>query len=251
MKFRILIGAIIALLAIYLFSQPTRKTVHNDSVEIIAATEQSEINLKSSKGLKPPETARSFPEKWDSMDFFYNDRLDTNVFKGTNVYTIGDNLIVTNMFEYRTNKYWNTQKWEEFSRFKVDQQINYLYPELAKVIEILQELPAVHRSDRLYSGVYSITFTMDNIRRRIEGYLDTEENERDVERSYESQGMVMSPQVAESHRDWLQSQRIDMQNEIQEMLEVQRQALIGLYGEMPLPIFQRIMAVESGLTYRL
>ena len=61
MKFRILIGAIIALLAIYLFSQPTRKTVHNDSVEIIAATEQSEINLKSSKGLKPPETARSFP----------------------------------------------------------------------------------------------------------------------------------------------------------------------------------------------
>ena len=78
-----------------------------------------------------------------------------------------------------------------------------------------------------------------------------EENESDVERSFESQGMVMSPQVVESHRDWLQSQRIDMQKEIHEMLEIQRQVLIGLYGEMPLPIFQRIMAIESGLTYKL
>jgi len=251
MKSKILVGAFLALLAIYLFSQSTRKIVHNNSVDIIAATEQSKIKLKSSKGSKPPETGRGFPEKWDSMDFFYSDRLDTNVFKGTNVYSIGDNLIVTNVVEYRTNKYWNTQKWEEFSRFKVDQQINYLYPELAKVIEILQELPAVQRSNRLYSGVYSITLTMDNIRRCIERYLDMEENESDVERSFESQGMVMSPQVAESHRDWLQSQRIDMQKEIHEMLEIQRQVLIGLYGEMPLPIFQRIMAIESGLTYKL
>ena len=251
MKSKILVGAFLALLAIYLFSQSTRKIVHNNSVDIIAATEQSKIKLKSSKGSKTPETGRGFPEKWDSMDFFYSDRLDTNVFKGTNVYSIGDNLIVTNVVEYRTNKYWNTQKWEEFSRFKVDQQINYLYPELAKVIEILQELPAVQRSNRLYSGVYSITFTMDNIRRCIERYLDMEENESDVERSFESQGMVMSPQVAESHRDWLQSQRIDMQKEIHEMLEIQRQVLIGLYGEMPLPIFQRIMAIESGLTYKL
>ena len=251
MKSKILVGAFLALLAIYLFSQSTRKIVHNNSVDIIAATEQSKIKLKSSKGSKTPETGRGFPEKWDSMDFFYSDRLDTNVFKGTNVYSIGDNLIVTNVVEYRTNKYWNTQKWEEFSRFKVDQQINYLYPELAKVIEILQELPAVQRSNRLYSGVYSITLTMDNIRRCIERYLDMEENESDVERSFESQGMVMSPQVAESHRDWLQSQRIDMQKEIHEMLEIQRQVLIGLYGEMPLPIFQRIMAIESGLTYKL
>ena len=251
MKSKILVGAFLALLAIYLFSQSTRKIVHNNSVDIIAATEQSKIKLKSSKGSKPPETGRGFPEKWDSMDFFYSDRLDTNVFKGTNVYSIGDNLIVTNVVEYRTNKYWNTQKWEEFSRFKVDQQINYLYPELAKVIEILQELPAVQRSNRLYSGVYSITLTMDNIRRCIERYLDMEENESDVERSFESQGMVMSPQVVESHRDWLQSQRIDMQKEIHEMLEIQRQVLIGLYGEMPLPIFQRIMAIESGLTYKL
>ena len=251
MKSKILVGAFLALLAIYLFSQSTRKIVHNNSVDIIAATEQSKIKLKSSKGSKPPETGRGFPEKWDSMDFFYSDRLDTNVFKGTNVYSIGDNLIVTNVVEYRTNKYWNTQKWEEFSRFKVDQQITYLYPELAKVIEILQELPAVQRSNRLYSGVYSITFTMDNIRRCIERYLDMEENEIDVERSFESQGMVMAPQVAESHRDWLQSQRIDMQKEIHEMLEIQRQVLIGLYGEMPLPIFQRIMAIESGLTYKL
>ena len=251
MKSKILVGASLALLAIYLFSQSTRKIVHNDSVDIIAATEQSKIKLKSSKGSKPPETVHGFPEKWDSMDFFYKDRLDTNIFKGTNIYVIGDNLIVTNVVEYQTNKYWNTQKWEEFSRFKVDQQINYLYPELAKVIEILQELPAVQRSNRLYSGVYSITFTMDNIRRCIERYLDMEENESDVERSFESQGMVMSPQVAESHRDWLQSQRIDMQKEIHEMLEIQRQVLIGLYGEMPLPIFQRIMAIESGLTYKL
>ena len=251
MKSKILVGAFLALLAIYLFSQSTRKIVHNNSVDIIAATEQSEIKLKSSKGSKPPETGRGFPEKWDSRDFFYSDRLDTNVFKGTNVYSIGDNLIVTNVVEYQTNKYWNTQKWEEFSRFKVDQQINYLYPELAKVIEILQALPAVQRSNRHYSGVYSITFTMDNIRRCIERYLDMEENEIDVERSFESQGMVMAPQVAESHRDWLQSQRIDMQKEIHEMLEIQRQVLIGLYGEMPLPIFQRIMAIESGLTYKL
>ena len=75
---------------------------------------------------------------------------------------------------------------------------------------------------------------MDNIRNKIESYLTHEEWNQDLK-----------------NEDWLQIQRIDIQNEIQEMLEVQRQALIGLYGEMPLPIFQRIMAVESGLTYRL
>jgi hypothetical protein len=166
------------------------------------------------------------------MDFFYSDRLDTNVFKGTNVYSIGDRFMVTNVFEYRTNKYWNTQEWEEFSRFKVEQQIKHLYPELAQVIEILQELPAVRRSNRLYSGVYSLTFTMDNIRSRIESYLMYEEwNKED--------------------QDWLQSERFDYQKEIQVMLERERQVLIDLYGEMPLPIFQRIMAIESGLTYKL
>jgi hypothetical protein len=35
------------------------------------------------------------------------------------------------------------------------------------------------------------------------------------------------------------------------MLEIHRQALIGLYGEVPLSVFQRIMAIESGLTYKL
>jgi hypothetical protein len=35
------------------------------------------------------------------------------------------------------------------------------------------------------------------------------------------------------------------------MLEAERQVLIGLFGEMPLPVYQRIMAIESGLTYRL
>ena len=140
--------------------------------------------------------------------------------------------MVTNVVEYRTNKYWNTQEWEEFSRFKVEQQIRHLYPELAQVVEILHELPAVRRSNRLYSGVYSITFTMENIRNRIESYLTYEEwNKED--------------------QDWLQSERFDYQKEIQAMLERERQVLIDLYGEMPLPVFQRIMAIESGLTYKL
>ena len=250
-KIAISVGVFLAFFAIYLVSKRPKIDGQNNSGDIIASTEQSRLRLNGNSASKPSENVLGFPEKWDSMDFFYNDRLDTNIFKGTNIYAIGDNLIVTNVIEYRTNKYWNTQTWEDFSRFKVDQQINYLYPELSKVIEILQELPAVQRSNRLYSGVYSITFTMDNIRRCIERYLDMEENESDVGRSFESQGMLMSTQVAESHRDWLQSQRIDMQKEIHEMLEIQRQALIGLYGEMPLPIFQRIMAIESGLTYKL
>lgn len=61
---------------------------------------------------------------------------------------------------------------------------------------------------------------MDKIRNKIESYLTHEEWNQDLK-----------------NEDWLQSQRIDMQNEIQEMLEVQRQALIGLCGEMPLPVF--------------
>jgi hypothetical protein len=61
----------------------------------------------------------------------------------------------------------------------------------------------------------------------------------------------MLPQVFDAEREWLQSERADMHRQINELLEFQRQALIGLYGEMPLPIFQRIMAIESGLTYKL
>jgi hypothetical protein len=190
------------------------------------------VIMNYNRGSKPSEKVRGFPEKWDSFDFFYNNRLDTNVLMCTNVYSIGDNLMVTNVVEYRTNKYWNTQEWEEFSRFKVEQQIRHLYPELAQVVEILHELPAVRRSNRLYSGVYSITFTMESIRNRIESYLTYEEwNKED--------------------QDWLQSERFDYQKEIQAMLERERQVLIDLYGEMPLPVFQRIMAIESGLTYKL
>jgi hypothetical protein len=50
---------------------------------------------------------------------------------------------------------------------------------------------------------------------------------------------------------WPQSDRFDYQNEIQVMLERERRVLIDLYGEMLLPVFQRIMAIESGLTYKL
>jgi len=251
MKKRIAIATLITFFLVYYFSRPDIVRFRHDSPRIVGVKDHSKGEKISKEPSDSPQTLNGFPESWDSLDFFYNHRLDTNVIRVTNVYSIGENYIVTNVQEYRTNKYWNTQEWEEFSRFKVDQQIKHLYPELAQVVEILLELPAVRQSNRLYSGVYSITFTMDNVRRRIESYLETEENERDVERSFSSQGMAMSPQVAESHRDWLRSQRIDMQKEIQEMLEVQRQALIGLYGEMPLPIFQRIMAIESGLTYKL
>jgi hypothetical protein len=231
-KIAISVGVFLAFFAIYLVSKRPKIDGQNNSGDIIASTEQSRLRLNGNSASKPSENVLGFPEKWDSMDFFYSDRLDTNVFKGTNVYSIGDRFMVTNVFEYRTNKYWNTQEWEEFSRFKVEQQIKHLYPELAQVIEILQELPAVRRSNRLYSGVYSLTFTMDNIRSRIESYLMYEEwNKED--------------------QDWLQSERFDYQKEIQVMLERERQVLIDLYGEMPLPIFQRIMAIESGLTYKL
>jgi len=231
-KTPISVGFLLALLAIYLVSKRSKIGGQNNSVDIVASTEQPMVIMNDNRGSKPSEKVRGFPEKWDSFDFFYNNRLDTNVLMCTNVYSIGDNLMVTKVVEYRTNKYWNTQEWEEFSRFKVEQQIRHLYPELAQVVEILHELPAVRRSNRLYSGVYSITFTMENIRNRIESYLTYEEwNKED--------------------QDWLQSERFDYQKEIQAMLERERQVLIDLYGEMPLPVFQRIMAIESGLTYKL
>lgn len=46
---------------------------------------------------------------------------------------------------------------------------------------------------------------MDNIRNKIESYLTHEEWNKDLK-----------------NEGWLQSQRIDMQKEIQDMLEVQR-----------------------------
>ena len=234
MKKRIAIATLITFLVVYYFSRPDIVRFRHDSPRIVGVNDHSKGKNISKEPSDSPPTVNGFPESWNSLDFFYNHRLDTNVIRVTNLYSIGENYIVTNVQEYRTNKYWNTQEWEEFSRFKVDQQIKHLYPELAQVVEILLELPAVRQSNRLYSGVYSITFTMDNIRSRIESYLSFEDWNKDLK-----------------DEDWLQSQRIDMQKEIQEMLEIQRQALIGLYGEMPVPVFQRIMAIESGLTYKL
>ena len=232
------VGFSLGILIIFLIAQYSSlhdvNRLRHDSPRIVGVKDHSKGKNISKEPSDSPQTLNGFPESWDSLDFFYNHRLDTNVIRVTNLYSIGENYIVTNVQEYRTNKYWNTQEWEEFSRFKVDQQIKHLYPELAQVVEILLELPAVRQSNRLYSGVYSITFTMDNIRSRIESYLSFEDWNKDLK-----------------DEDWLQSQRIDMQKEIQEMLEIQRQALIGLYGEMPVPVFQRIMAIESGLTYKL
>lgn len=251
MKVRIVIVFVFIVFLTYLSLGPARKIGKEDLVNMATSSEPIIKRPKKGDGPDQPKLANGYPKEWDSMEFFYNQRLDTNVVRVTNVYAINDNLIVTNVQEYRTNKFWNTQAWEDFSRDKVDQQIKHLYPELAQVVEILMEVPAVRRSNRLYSGVYSITFTMDNIRGEIESYLDREETELEVERRYRLQGIEMPSEVAESSRDWLQSQRMDMQRGIHEMMETQRQALIGLYGEMPLPIFQRIMAVESGLTYKL
>jgi len=234
MKKRIAIATLITFLVVYYLSRPDIVRFRHDSPRTVGVNDHSKVKNISKEPSDSPPTINGFPESWNSLDFFYNHRLDTNVIRVTNLYSIGENYIVTNVQEYRTNKYWNTQEWEEFSRFKVDQQIKHLYPELAQVVEILLELPAVRQSNRLYSGVYSITFTMDNIRSRIESYLSFEDWNKDLK-----------------DEDWLQSQRIDMQKEIQEMLEIQRQALIGLYGEMPVPVFQRIMAIESGLTYKL
>jgi hypothetical protein len=234
MKVRIVIGVVFILSLTFLSLGPARKIVKQDSMDTTTSSEPIIIRPKKGDVSGRPKLANGYPEEWDSMEFFYNQRLDTNVVRVTNVYAINDSLIVTNVQEYRTNKYWNTQAWEDFSRAKVDQQIKYLYPELAQVIDILGDFPAVRRSNRLFTGVYSITFTMDNIRNRIESYLTHEEWNQDL-----------------NNDDWLQNQRFEIQKDIHEMLEAQRQALIGLYGEMPLPIFQRIMAVESGLTYKL
>lgn len=72
-------------------------------------------------------------------------------------------------------------------------------------IESSPSWTVVNRSNRLYFGIYSVTFTMDNIRNKIESYLTHEEWNKDLK-----------------NEGWLQSQRIDMQKEIQDMLEVQR-----------------------------
>jgi len=79
---------------------------------------------------------------------------------------------------------------------------------------------AFRRSNRLYYGVYSTTFTMDNIRNEIEGYLMCEESNKDLE-----------------NPDWLQSQRFDTHKGIQEMMEAERMVLIGLFSERPMPVF--------------
>lgn len=251
MKERIVVGVIAALLILLLFHRPHGIPSGKDSSGLFNEDTRSTNETIATRFSKPSRLIVGYPESWDSMDFFYNQRLDTNVVKWTNIYKAGDNSMVTNVHEYRSNKYWNTDEWEAFSRFKVDQQINHLYPEVAQIVEILQELPAVRRSNRLYSGAYSITFTMENIRNRIESYLGDEMSVHNLESSFRSQGRAMLPQVFDAEREWLQSERADMHRQINELLEFQRQALIGLYGEMPLPIFQRIMAIESGLTYKL
>jgi hypothetical protein len=47
-------------------------------------------------------------------------------------------------------------------------------------IESSPSWTAVNRSNRLYSGVYSVTFTMDKIRNKIESYLTHEEWNKDL-----------------------------------------------------------------------
>jgi hypothetical protein len=241
MNKRVLIGVFVCVLIFFAcrwwdFKSPSRQ-------EMLESTIQTE---------SPSNTAVAL-SRVAKVDSELVDSLESNppeVEGVTNTYVFSSNHVVTRVvFPNPEFKIFGTPKFESLAKNEFENlTINSKYrvdTNLYELKEVFNDFPAAVNSRLIYSGIYqaaSTTCTLREVRQlifntRYQAMRDLEEANAITDKAEREPKIQLIKALSDAQLELYKSV-------LQETLEDGRKNLIKLYGELPKPIFQRLMGVE-------
>ncbi len=171
----------------------------------------------------------------------------------TNTYSFSSNHVVTRVVIPNPEfKILGTPKFESLAKTEFENlTINSKYvvdTNLYELKEVFNDFPAAVNSQLLYSGIYQAASTACTLREvrqlifntRYRAMRDLEEANTITDKVERESKIQLIKALSDAQVDLYESVR-------QETLEDGRQNLIKLYGELPKPIFQRLLGIELRL----
>ena len=171
----------------------------------------------------------------------------------TNTYSFSSNHVVTRITIPNPEfKIFGTPQFESLAKTKFENlTINSKYlvdTNLYELKEVFKDFPAAMNSKFLYSGIYQVavtTCTLEEVRQLI--FNTRYQAMRDLDEA----NTITDAAERESKIEQIKAlagAQLELYKSIQqETLEDGRQNLIKLYGELPKPIFQRLLGIELRL----
>ena len=213
---------------------------HPDSLILAAAL--AEAYPERFKGIAD---AKGSDPEWLSGELRSSRRADDNLVRMTNVLRGPSNEVFTEVvysYSGSSNRLWNTDAWEVASRYQFNIQLKG-NPEFAEILSILQEEPAVQRSQRLYTGALSVIFTQHGVTQSVRSIHHVVDRLRWLQEGSSSADAF----VRELNRITTKKQIDWHRSSITNSFGSLRQAFYELYGAGGIPetTVQRLMAIRT------
>jgi hypothetical protein len=218
-------------------------------LSVIESTIQPESQSNNVVGLSPNSTVDQ-----DSVGSVGPTESNPPEMEGiTNTYIFSSNHVVTRVVIPNPEfKIFGTPKFESLAKTQFERlTINSKYivdTNLYELREVFKDFPAAMNSQFLYSGIYQTAITTCTLREVRQFIFNTRYQ---AMRDLEEVNTITDASERESKIERikaLSSAQLELYESIhQETLEDGRQNLIKLYGELPKPIFQRLLGIELRL----
>jgi hypothetical protein len=213
---------------------------HPDSLILAAAL--AEAHPERFKSIV--DATGSDPE-WLSGELRSSRCADDCLVRMTNVLRGPSNEVFTEVvysYSGSSNRLWNTDAWEVASRYQFNIQLKG-NPEFAEILSILQEEPAVQRSQRLYTGALSVIFTQHGVTQSVRSIHHVVDRLRWLQEGSSSADAFVREWNRITTKNQIDWHRSSITNSFGSL----RQAFYELYGSGGIPeaTVQRLMASRT------
>lgn len=167
----------------------------------------------------------------------------------TNTYYLSpSNIIVQVTQPTPVDKWFGTSEYENLA--KADFEKNFsLEQQLTEIREILEDFSAAKNSDLLYTGIREVYACRAQIRElRKKRFVINEQISQLLFIADNSQDESAQRDARTKATELLQNSHPMIPLDLNDCRERTRQRLLQLYGEIPKPIFQRLMSIEPTTT---
>lgn len=163
----------------------------------------------------------------------------------TNVYTLSSNttMVAVGQFPPFFRKF-GTEEFETLAKAACEKEFK-ADPIAAEYLEILEEHPAARDSGRIYSGVYVMYISSEDVhgRRYDQGQILLN-TQRKLDEAQEISDPELRAEELRSIR-WFADRKIAMERLKQQAgIDRTRRLLEYLYGDLPKAVFQRLLSIE-------
>ncbi len=163
----------------------------------------------------------------------------------TNVYYFSPTNVVTQVIEaLPVERLFGSYEYERLARLDYEKTISK-EPNLAEIKSVLEDWSIARDSGFIYSGVREVYAARARFRELRESKFDNDKKISDLmDTALNSTDPVIKANAAEQGRNLMESKSVLLMIDTRDCPERARQRLIDLYGELPVPIFQRLMSID-------